>query len=691
MRAFIFLKFLQFCLALPVAALASPALAQAPEPVSLTDKAQQTTVGAFIVERPTLLSLGFEWKIQGDANRNAAVAVTYRKKGESAWRKALPLMRMQHEFIPGPKPQYGDVNYYNYTVPNMFAGSILNLQPDTDYECHFVLSDPDGVSGAREQAVTVHTRPVPQPASGGHIYHVYPFGYKGKMQQPAFTGLLTAYYMGSDESDHENVLPPRVRPGDTILVHAGVYKDESRFIYGGVAGQEQPIAAYGMSFDGTYYLTQSGTPDKPIVIKSAGDGEVVFDGNGAQTLFNLEGANYNYFEGITIRNTNVAFLLGIKGIAGSSGFTLVHSRAYDVGRVVQEDWAGSKDIYIANNVFIGRHAPDRVTSWGGARVWGKYPGFPALITSEYAVKVYGQGHVIAHNYIADFHDAIDNATYGNPSNKPEEQSSSVDFYGNDMYNIADNCIELDGGVYNVRAFENRCVNHAGGGFSTQPIFGGPAYIFRNVDYNSTTGGGLKLLDNPSGILIYNNTFVGAAGALGPASNIHFRNNLFVGDGWKKPLFQVKTFTLYSSSDYNGFGPNAVSRSFAWDGPPFENANGGPAQKVYDTLADYQKGTGQDRHSVTVGLDTFVNVKPTDENNPPKLYDPEDLDFHLRPGSVAIDKGVELPTITDGFNGRAPDLGAYEIGSAVPHYGPDVWPIGEAPATLRSMTGPSGNR
>jgi hypothetical protein len=661
------------------------AVCQAPVPP--VDAVKQTTAGAFVVERPTLRSAGFEWKITGDVNRNAAVTVTYRRKGESAWRNGLPLMRMQHEFVPGPKPQYGDVNYYNFTVPNMFAGSLLNLQPDTDYECRFVLTDPDGVKGHSEKIVTVHTRRKPTPAPGGRVYHVYPFGYTGKMQQPAFTGLLTAYYMGSDESDHENVLPPRVKPGDTILVHAGVYKDESRFIYGGVVGQDQKVAAYGMSFDGTYYLTESGTPEKPIVIKSAGDGEVVFDGAGAQVLFNLEGANYNYFEGITVRNTNVAFLLGMKGITGSSGFTLMHSLAYDVGRVVQEDWAGSKDIYIADNVFIGRHLPDRITSWGGARVWGKYPGFPALITSEYAVKIYGQGHVVAHNYIADFHDAIDDATYGNPSDKPELQSASVDVYGNDMYNNADNCIELDGGVYNMRAFENRCVNHAGGGFSAQPIFGGPAYFFRNLDYNSTTGGALKLLDTPAGVLIYNNTFIGGGGALGPASNFHFRNNLIVGDGWKKPLFTVKTFTPYSTSDYNGFGPNPVAGSFAWDGPPFDSENGGRVHKAYDTLADYRKGSGQDAHSITVGLDAFVNVKPIDPDDPPHLYNPEDFDFRLRAGSVAIDKGTELPTITDGFSGSAPDLGAFELGAGVPHYGPDVWPVGAPPTKLRSMMGP----
>ena len=638
--------------------------------------------GEFVVERPTLLSLGFEWKISGDDNRNAAVEVTYRKAGSGKWNPALPLFRMGGEFIAGPKPQFGP-NYYNYTVPPGFAGSVLNLQPDTAYEVHFVMRDADGVDGAVEKTVTVRTRAVPRPATGGQVFHVYPFSHKAPLGPNEFIGLLAAYYIGADESDHSNVFPPRVKPGDVILVHAGVYKD-NRFVYGGF---DKTVENYGTSFDGTYYLTASGTADRPIVIKAAGDGEVVFDGDGNDTLFNLEAANYTYFDGITIRNTNVGFLLGIKDIIGADGFTLINSRATNVGRVVRDDWAKSKDYYIANNVFLGRHDPQAITSWIGPNVWGKYPGFPALLKDEYAVKVYGQGHVVAHNYIANFHDAIDHATFGNPSPVPGEYGASVDFYGNDMFNITDNCIELDGGVHNMRAFDNRCVNTAQLAYSTQPIFGGPAYIFRNIAYNNTTAGGLKLLDNPSGVLVYNNTFIGAAGALGPASNLHFRNNLIVGDGWKKPIFQVKTFTPYSSSDYNGVGPNAVAGSFAWDGPPFDSANGGRVRKGYDTLADYQKGSGQDAHSITVGLNAFVNVKPTDENNPRTLYAPETLDFRLRSGSAAIDRGTELPTITDGFRGKAPDLGAYEFGSAPPHYGPEVWPVGEPPSKLRSETGP----
>src|ERR1041385_8328347 len=86
-------------------------------------------------------------------------------------------------------------------------------------------------------------------------------------------------------------------------------------------------------------------------------------------------------------------------------------------RAVQDDWSGSKNYYIADNTFIGRHDPDKMMSWIGA-IWEKFPGFPELLTSEYAIKVYGQGHVVAHNYLAHWHDAIDIATYGNPDGSP---------------------------------------------------------------------------------------------------------------------------------------------------------------------------------------------------------------------------------------------------------------------------------
>jgi hypothetical protein len=661
---------------------------------ALAQEGNAVTAGAFTVDRPTLVSLGFEWRIAGDANRNASVAVSYRKKGESKWRQALPMLRIGGErvtgYAPGPS-RYGRraTTIYDYTAPDMFAGSILNLEPDTEYECHLVLSDPDGTSGTSEQTVTVHTRKVPSPSAGGHVYHVYPAGYKGPVQEPAFYSLMAAYYLGADESDHSTAYPPRVQPGDTILVHAGLYKD-SRFNY---SGFDPKAPAYGTPFDGTYYLTASGTAEKPIAIKAAGDGEVIFDGDGNYNLFNLLAGNYNYFEGITVRNTTVAFLLGWKHIAGSSGFTLVHSRVVDVGRVVQSEWAGSKDFYIADNVFIGRHDPTKLLAWYyRPEVWSKYPGYPAPITSEYAIKIYGQGHVVAYNYVANWHDGIDISTYGTPEKDPDQNPSAIDIYNNDLYSMADNCIEADGGAQNIRVFNNRCVNSVGGALSAQPIFGGPLYFYRNLTFSGTSGGPLKLIDTPSGVLIYQNTFIGEGLLTGPASNVQFRNNLFIGDNWKEPVFNISTFTNYSSSDYNGFRPNpGIDNNFGWNSPEIGVAaeyTKPLVKRPFPTLMAYGKATGEDRHSVLVDYKVFRKVSAPDPDDPQHLTKPEDYDFTLARGSAAIDKGTVLPTITDGFTGRAPDLGAYEYGQAPPHYGPVTWPTGSVPTDApRSIAGP----
>ncbi len=45
------------------------------------------------------------------------------------------------------------------------------------------------------------------------------------------------------------------------------------------------------------------------------------------------------------------------------------------------------------------------------------------------------------------------------------------------------------------------------------------------------------------------------------------------------------------------------------------------------------------------------------------------DLRLSAGSAAQDTGEVLPNLNDGFSGAAPDAGAYEIGAALPVYGP----------------------
>lgn len=84
-------------------------------------------------------------------------------------------------------------------------------------------------------------------------------------------------------------------------------------------------------------------------------------------------------------------------------------------------------------------------------------------------------------------------------------------------------------------------------------------------------------------------------------------------------------------------------------------------------------TGQEKHGVVVEYGIFQRVTPPDIDDPQRVYDSANYDFRLRPGSAAIDAGMELPNVTDGFAGKAPDLGAIELGQPTPHYGPRAKP------------------
>jgi hypothetical protein len=163
------------------------------------------------------------------------------------------------------------------------------------------------------------------------------------------------------------------------------------------------------------------------------------------------------------------------------------------------------------------------------------------------------------------------------------------------------------------------------------------------------------------------------------------NNLILGEQATPAIWTISTLTNYTSSDYNGFRPNpSAPFSFAWNSPPFgtpadfsqlTRPPGSPSTleaRQFKTLADYSQATKQDTHSVLVDYDIFVNVPPLnaqDKTTVQKVYKHEDLDFRLRPGSAAVDKGTPVPTVTNGHTGSAPDLGALELNVPPPHYGP----------------------
>jgi hypothetical protein len=200
---------------------------------------------------------------------------------------------------------------------------------------------------------------------------------------------------------------------------------------------------------------------------------------------------------------------------------------------------------------------------------------------------------------------------------------------------------------------------------------------------------VKFTASSSGIVVYHNTWIAPVKPmLLAASNVHYRNNLILGKSETLETFAVETNTNYSTSDYNGFRPNEGAEfAFEWSTPALTMRANFPGdvgslstqqqsqleaqareRRRFKTLKEYSDATGQDKHSVLVDFDAFVKVSPPGPD-PRTLYKPSDFDFQLRAGSTAVDAGLRLPGVNDDFTARAPDLGAYETGRPLPHYGP----------------------
>jgi hypothetical protein len=288
--------------------------------------------------------------------------------------------------------------------------------------------------------------------------------------------------------------------------------------------------------------------------------------------------------------------------------------------------------------------------------------------------VYGPGHVIAHNSIAYFHDAIAISTYGTPKKDPERRASSIDIYNNDMHMLNDDFVETDGGVHNIRVFNNRGVNAARGGYSAQPVFGGPAYFIRNLLYHVPSGVAFKFSAKAAGLFAYHNTIIGENHVGNPAANVHFRNNLYLGrDLPGRGILRLANATDVYSTDYNGYRPNkGVKDQYYFLGPKKGQRLYEPTQndwQVFPTLADFRSATGQEVNSIEVDFDIFEDLTPPDPKREHAVYHAMDLNFKLKPDSEAVDAGIVIPTVNEDHSGRAPDLGALEAGKPEPHYGP----------------------
>jgi len=127
------------------------------------------------------------------------------------------------------------------------------------------------------------------------------------------------------------------------------------------------------------------------------------------------------------------------------------------------------------------------------------------------------------------------------------------------------------------------------------------------------------------------------------------------------------------ADYNGYRPNrGGADQYIWIAPARGQLRdyevGARNAQRFKTLAEMAAATGVEANGMELDYDIFEKVRPADPKTFHGVYHQADFDFRLKGGSKAVDAGQRLVNVNDDFAGQAPDLGAYELGKALPVYG-----------------------
>lgn len=377
--------------------------------------------------------------------------------------------------------------------------------------------------------------------------------------------------------------------------------------------------------------TASGTAEQPVVY-TCPKGEAVFK------FIDVRNKKWVFIENLTITNLETDGI-GVS-LNGAENCVVRYCTINAVYGIVAY-LPGASNCYFSDNIITG------------TCVWkNEAMGAHGENIGE-GIEITGSGNVICYNKVSAFRDCI--------SFMEDEHVSDQtcnDIYNNDIGTALDDGIEADFSFSNCRIFRNRLTN-CYVGLSSQPGLGGPTYFIRNVMYN-VVHAAFKLKRFSRGDVVLHNTVIKIGAGLGGNDTMdfaYFRNNLAIGGptgginwggyGAGNPYAaDIIAPGEHSSFDYDAVGVYGTSYKALIDGKPFDQFE--------------KHGVGQ------IEIEKiFTNIKFP---NPP-VPEWKIPDLRIRAGAEVEDAAMMIPNINDNFKGKAPDCGAYEVGQAIPHYGP----------------------
>jgi hypothetical protein len=557
----------------------------------------------------TLFSAGFEWRIDGDDDRDCAVTLEYRRIGDLAWRPAQPLHRVEHGiWTHGEDPG------------NLLAGSLFFLEPGTTYQARLTLADPDG--GAEQRHVTVTTRTEPRASARRTLYVVPGAGGGTGTAGDPFRGLAAA--------------DAAAQPGDLFLLQAGTYA-------------------------GRFDATRDGTAADPIVFRGVDPATVVLDGGGGtdstSNCVRLRDRRHVFLERLTLVNALIPV-----NADRSVGVVVRGCAVQPVNRLLDTEGiraARSQDLFIADNTVL---MPGQWEAIGRTGAYG---------TGGYGILIEGTGHVVCHNRIVEAWDAI--SVPVTDTAVPAVVTSNVDIHDNLVDRASDDGVQADAVHHNVRVFRNRLMNVGSAVSFQPIFGGPGYVLFNEIyntriepyKFHQETFYGWT--QETSGIRVFHNTSIcnrQGWNETGIWRHATFRNNLVLGGRLDNPTLILGSSMTAPSFDFDGYNrvqgtPNLVrikSTSYA-NLPAFFAATGHEQRGVELSTSAF----------VNAPLPHHPEWNYPSGYGAP--YTSADFDLRLAAGSAALDRGTPLANVDDGFAGAAPDLGCHEHGAPLPEYGP----------------------